>query len=112
MPNADEYRQQAAEQTQAAQVHLAALDPERHQDKVLLGILGALKATLFTGIADILETVDSATITTPGDLRANRNHRLRMAAIRGDQAGVDAIMQEVENELRSKLGTTGESEDS
>ena len=100
MNTSDDYRAQAAEQNAAARSKLEGLDEARPNDKLLLGVIGAIKASVFTATADILDAIERN--GSPKSQYATRNHRLRMAAIRNDNAAIERIMKEFEDELLAK----------
>ena len=91
-----EYRSLAEAHEQAAAVHLDSLDENHPTQKALIGVLGHLKATIFRAAADILDAIsEGGGELSPEQKRMSLNHRLRMAALKGDDATVQAIIDEI-----------------
>lgn len=93
----EDYRELARQQERASAVMLQDINPENPQHKILLGLFGRLNATLYTAVADVIQATELSQLS-PMDKKLSRNHRLRMASIRGDAAAVDAILEEMTDE--------------
>jgi len=104
MSRADELRKEADKQNALAGQYLKSLDPEKPADSHLLGVLAAVKAIVLHQTAGLHDAIDQVQMTQTGK-SLSRNHRLRMAAIRGDEAQMKAIEQEIIDEYeRNKSG--------
>ena len=70
--------------------------PKIPDQEILLGLVGHLKVQIFTIAADILDDIEQVRgvgMTQSEKVQA-RNHRLRVAALRGDQEAIDKIVEE------------------
>lgn len=104
MSRADELRKEADKQNASASLHLKTLDPEKPLDAHLLGVLAAVKATVFLQAAELHDAIERIALTGP-QKALSRQHRLRMAAIRGDDKALQDIEQEIIDEYNATRNT-------
>ena len=97
----DRYRRLAEEQSESAAVILGRADTTHEQTKFDLAVMSHLKATIYTAIADLADELATLRVVGPQQARQNRNQRLRMAAVRGDEAEIDRILEEEMERLKA-----------
>lgn len=93
------YRELASEHAQAARVHLDGLDETNQQHKIFLGMLGQIQAAVFSSAADVIDAmVEHGSGMTPERKQQTIRHRLRLASLKGDDAEVDRLIEELTNQ--------------
>lgn len=109
MTKADDLRLEADKQNALAQNYLKTLNPEKTADAHLLGVLAAVKAVVLHQSAELHDAIEQAVMTSKSKV-LSRPHRMRMAAIRGDDQAMKAIEQEIidEHERRQRGGSSPE----
>lgn len=99
----DEYRNLAKIADEEAQPRIAKIDRRIPDHEILLGLVGHLKVQIFTVAADVLEEIEKIQSLgmSASEKTQARNHRLRIAALRGDQETIDKIIDESVREATS-----------
>ena len=100
----DEYRQLAKIADEESQPRMAKIDRRIPDQEILLGLVGHIKVQIFTIAADMLDEIEKirAVGMSPSEKMQARSHRLRVAALKGDQDAIDAIIQSAVDEATSR----------